>query len=443
LSARFGFEIIESTEMSESSQAILDRGHVHSFAPTPTAPRSTAQRPATEIAISDDLDALEAEWRRLEAGGDCTVFQSFDWLATWYRHIGQRQLVTPAVVIGRRADGQPLFLIPLAVTRGIVRRLTWLGTDLCDYNAPLLAHDFADHVAPAEFRALWSQICAQLQNSPQHRHDIIDLTKMPVTVGRQDNPFMQLDVGLNPSGAHLTQLQGTWDEFYQARRSSSTRRRDRTKRKRLGEIGEVRFITPQAADDIARTMETLIEQKSKSFAHMGVANIFTPPGHRDFYFDLATNPRTRHLVHVSRLEVGSTWAAANLGLMFGGCYYHVLASYDDGEVSRYGPGAAHLRDLLCYAIGRGLRCFDFTIGDERYKLEWSDSSISLYDHVTSASARGWPVAALTRGRRQVKRLIKQNPMLWKAFSRLRAALTSKKGAPEDAAESNRPESSAR
>jgi hypothetical protein len=53
------------------------------------------------------------------------------------------------------------------------------------------------------------------------------------------------------------------------------------------------------------------------------------------------------------------------------------------------------------------------------------------------------VAALTRGRRQVKRLIKQNPMLWKAFSGLRAALTSKKGAPEDAAESNRPESSAR
>jgi CelD/BcsL family acetyltransferase involved in cellulose biosynthesis len=264
---------------------------------------------------------------------------------------------------------------------------------------------------------------------------------MPEFVGAQSNPFTRLDVGLNPSGAHLMNLHGTWDKLYQAKRSSATRRRDRTKRKRLGEFGEVRFITPQQPDDIARTLETLVEQKSKAFARMGVANIFAPPGHRDFFFELATHPRTRHLVHVSRLEVGATWAAANLGLIFGGRYYHVLASYDDGEVSRYGPGAAHLRDLLCYAIGRGLRCFDFTIGDERYKLEWSDSTVSLYDHVMPASARGWPLAALARGRRQVTRMIKQNPMFWAAFSRLRSALvpTAKKPAPDDAAEHSRPE----
>jgi hypothetical protein len=30
-----------------------------------------------------------------------------------------------------------------------------------------------------------------------------------------------------------------------------------------------------------------------------------------------------------------------------------LASYDEGEVSRFGPGAAHLRDLMCRAIEQG------------------------------------------------------------------------------------------
>jgi CelD/BcsL family acetyltransferase involved in cellulose biosynthesis len=426
--------------MSESSQAILDRP-VHAYAPVVETPRPVALRSVIDIAIYDDLDAVEQEWRQLEANADCTVFQSFDWLSSWYRHIGRRTLVQPAIVIGRGADGAVMFLIPLAASRGIVRRLTWLGSDLCDYNAPLLARDFSDRLAPGRFRALWSETCALLQSRPQHRHDLIALTKMPALVGTQANPFMEIEVGLNPSGAHLTHLNGTWDEFYNAKRSSSTRRRDRTKRKRLGEIGEVRFVTPSAPDEIARTLETLVAQKGKSFARMGVANIFALPGRRDFYFDLATSPRTRHLVHVSRLDVGATCAATNLGLVFGGCYYHVLASYDDGEVSRYGPGAAHLRDLLCYAIGRGLRCFDFTIGDERYKLEWSDSTVSLYDHVMPASARGWPLAALARGRRQVTRMIKQNPMFWAAFSRLRSALvpTAKKPAPDDAAEHSRPE----
>jgi CelD/BcsL family acetyltransferase involved in cellulose biosynthesis len=421
--------------MSDPSQAILDDRRVHPYAATLAPPRTVAAvtRPAIEIAIFDELESLKEEWRRFEASADCTVFQSFDWLASWYQHIGRRSKVRPAIVAGRRTSGELLFLLPLAVMPGLVRRLRWLGSELCDYNAPLLAADFSEQVTPAQFHELWLEICRQLQRRPQHRHDLIELTKMPESVGAQSNPFVRLDVGLNPSGAHLMRLHGTWEELYHAKRSSATRRRDRTKRKRLGEFGEVRFITPQEPDEIARTLETLVEQKSKAFVRMGVTNIFTPPGHRDFFFALATDQRTRHLVHVSRLEVGSTWAAANLGLIFGGCYYHVLASYDDGEISRFGPGAAHLRDLLGYAIGRGLRCFDFTIGDERYKLEWSEHTLCLYDLVAPATARGWPLAAVARGRRRLTRAIKQNPVLWTTFSRLRAALVStpKKSSSED------------
>ena len=58
------------------------------------------------------------------------------------------------------------------------------------------------------------------------------------------------------------------------RASSETRRRDRTKRKKLAEFGEVRMVTPQEPAEIIRTLQTLIEQKSKSFARMGVANLF-------------------------------------------------------------------------------------------------------------------------------------------------------------------------
>ena len=72
----------------------------------------------------------------------------------------------------------------------------------------------------------------------------------------------------------------------------------------------------------------------------------------------------------------------------------MIASYDDGDVSRFGPGAAHLRDLLSHALARGCRRFDFTIGDERYKLEWSDHTLNLYDHVAPATWRGWPLAEL-------------------------------------------------
>jgi len=78
-----------------------------------------------------------------------------------------------------------LFLMPLSVTAGLARRLTWLGCELCEYNTPLLAPDFAAQIAAEDFRVLWSEICARLSNSPQHRFDLIDLPKMPETVGAQ------------------------------------------------------------------------------------------------------------------------------------------------------------------------------------------------------------------------------------------------------------------
>src|SRR5262249_50537797 len=190
-------------------------------------------RPATavEVAIHDALAGVEQAWRELERRADCTVFQTFDWLSTWYRHVGQRENVTPAIVIGRGADGALLFLIPLAVIPGIVRRLTFLGCEFCDYNAPLLAPDFSERITAARFRALWDDIAARLQAGPRHRHDVVELTKMPEAVGAQPNPFLALDVGLNPSGAHVAELRGSWDEFYGAKRSSQSRRRDRSKRK--------------------------------------------------------------------------------------------------------------------------------------------------------------------------------------------------------------------
>ena len=165
----------------------------------------------------------------------------------------------------------------------MVRRLVWLGCELCDYNAPLLAADFSDDVTRERFRGALGRDPRAAAGHPRHRHDIVELAKMPETVGAQANPFLALDVGLNPSGAHIADLIGTWDEFYQAKRSSATRRRDRSKVKRLGEFGEVRFVTPQRSDELASTLDTLFAQKAKSLARMGVANIFARPGYREFF----------------------------------------------------------------------------------------------------------------------------------------------------------------
>jgi len=98
----------------------------------------------------------------------------------------------------------------------------------------------------------------------------------------------------------------------------------------------------------------------------------------------------------------------------------VLASYDDGEVSRFGPGAAHLHDIMRFAIDRKCTVFDFTIGDEPYKRDWCEERQTLYDHLSARTLKG-TAAVLSRSlAMRAKRVIKENPALWDAFFKLRS-----------------------
>jgi CelD/BcsL family acetyltransferase involved in cellulose biosynthesis len=377
-----------------------------------------------QLRIHDTLADVEDEWRRFERVADCSAFQTFDWLAAWQRHVGRRDGTVPVIAVGAFGNGETAFILPLAIERTRVgKRLCWLGQELCDYNAPLLAPDFAQHVTREAFVAAWRELQRRMQRDPRLRHDWIELEKMPQTVGDQLNPFTWLAVTPNASGAHLTRLGTDWEKFYVDKRSSATRRRDRIKRTRMAAFGDIRFATAVGGEDSRHTLNVLMDQKRRALAHRGIPDMFARPGYREFFLQLVSDAKTRDLVHVSRIEIGSTLAAANLGLVFGDCYYHVLASYaDDTEASRYGPGVLHLRELMAYAIGRGLRRFDFTIGDERYKLEWSDTDVALWDLTAAATWRGVPAMLWSRARRRLKRFIKQTPPIWRAVSNMRSAV---------------------
>ena len=243
--------------------------------------------PDLGVVIHDNLEAAESEWRRFEDIADCTAFQSFDWLATWHRHIGRPDGVRPVIVVGSYADGETAFILPLAIVskRGI-RRLCWFGQEQCDYNAPLLARDFSQRVAPERFLAAWRDLREQMQRDPRLRHDWIELEKMPQMVGTQTNPFLSLDVTANASGAHLTQLGDDWEKFYFAKRSSATRRRDRAKRRHMSEYGEIRFVTATESRRRAAHAGNLDRSKaprlrapghSRYFCAAGIARILSRP----------------------------------------------------------------------------------------------------------------------------------------------------------------------
>jgi CelD/BcsL family acetyltransferase involved in cellulose biosynthesis len=406
-------QVMFERQLEDVLRAEVDRHALRAAAPN-------ASRLNVELSLHHDLDSIESDWRAFEATADCTVFQTFDWLSTWLRNVGVHEGCKPAVVIGRY-EGTILFLMPFALEGSAgLRKITWLGSYLCNYNGPVLIRDFSRRVSSPQFIQLWQDIQSLLRR--QLGHDIVDLEKMPITIGEQANPFCAMRVTPHVNDAYMTVVGGDWEAYYAAKRSSSSRKTDRKKRKRLADHGETRFITAASRDDVLRSVDALIDEKRRSYAKLGVANMFDWPGYRDFFIDLATGVQSARLTHVSRVDVGEMTAAANFGLTYRGRYYYILAGYDDGELARFGPGAMQLQDVMRYAADNNCPLFDFTIGDEPYKREWCDVEIGLCDYVSPASWRGSLVAATTVPFRQIKRWIKRNPTAWAMVRKARSML---------------------
>jgi CelD/BcsL family acetyltransferase involved in cellulose biosynthesis len=170
--------------------------------------------PELTFRIHTDLTTVESEWRRFERAAEATPFQTFEWLSAWQHHVGTLDGTLPAIAVGRYADGSTAFICPLAIEpQRSARRLRWLGQDLCDYNAPLLARDFSSRVTPDRFLVLWVELLKQMQSDPRLRHDWIEFEKMPQTVGAQINPFVYLGVTPNANSAHITRLGDDWEKF--------------------------------------------------------------------------------------------------------------------------------------------------------------------------------------------------------------------------------------
>ncbi len=349
------------------------------------------------LQIFTRMEAVEQQWRRFERIADCTVFQTYDWLAEWYRHIGSKKVITPVIIVGSNF-GRVCLLLPLAIERnGWINRLIWLGADLSDYNAPLLIPNFGAFVAPGQFLDLWHRIVTAIEAHHPLGFDVIDFDRIPETVGFQPNPFLDFPVWDAGFGAHLATLPDNWDEFYSSKASTAVRQTDRRKLKNLGKSGDIKFVEVDEPSAIQATMTALIRQKKISYIRMAVADLFARDGYEAFFRSIAGNPAMRDRVHLTRLDVGNEMAATALCLQFKDRYYFFLPSYDD-KFAKFSPGRHHIQELLRYAINRDLRFFDFTIGDEPYKLEWSDTSTRIFSYVEQRSLRGRVIVAMKAAR---------------------------------------------
>ena len=235
----------------------------------------------------------------------------------------------PAIAVGRFGDGEIAFILPLCVVPERWRAgFAGSARNCATTTRRCWPAIFRSALTPERFLAAWRELQEQMQRDPLLRHDWIEFEKMPQKIGAQINPFTHLAVTPNASGAHLAQLGDDWEKFYVAKRSSATRRRDRAKRRHMSAIrrnplrhraGCRRRPAHARNTDGAKKPVAGAQGHRRHLRPAGTPRILSRPRRR------TRKPGIWSISAASRSA--PTCAAANLGIVFGDCYYHVLASY--------------------------------------------------------------------------------------------------------------------
>jgi CelD/BcsL family acetyltransferase involved in cellulose biosynthesis len=349
------------------------------------------------ISVFDAMSDAEAVWRDFESASDHYIFQTFDWLRLWYDCIGVHESVRPHIVLVSGSDGQPLLLLPLAIhEKSGIKRLVWLGGKECDYHGPLLAKGFASRIDPQAFKDLWARVLAALP-----AFDLIFFEKQPATIGDQDNPFLALGCTPYVEDAHYTRLEGTWEEYFRAKRSSKKRGKYRNQENGLRKLGELSFGIVSEPSEIRAALKELFEWKSQQYDETGVQNNLRWPGRKEFYEGVVLDPQLKNTVKLFALKIDDQVISGDICAPYKGRNTGIFHFGYNRKLSKYSVGELLRMKITEWCFQNGLSIYDYSIGDDTYKKIWCENTLHLYSYAKPKTLKGWALILLRRTRNRL------------------------------------------
>jgi hypothetical protein len=207
---------------------------------------------------------------------------------------------------------------------------------------------------------------------------------------------------------------GGWEEFERhfAGRRKNLPRDSRAKRKRLEkDLGSISVLFDDRRPEV---FDNCVAWKSRQCARTGVPDQFGRPENAQLFRVLSA----KGVLPISSISAGDRLLAVHFGALESDVFYSWVAAYDP-ELGRYSPGRLLLEEILRECQERGLREFDFGIGNTPYKWHYA-----THNRTIGPLGRA-PLSHLLGQGLQVnaRRVLAYNPRLFLAAKRLRRTFT--------------------
>lgn len=332
-----------------------------------------------EISLENELDFDGPEYRELFANASATAFQHPEWLAPLYRSLAPKLNAEPLVAVARDSgSGSLTAVIPLMrLRRRSIKIVELADLGVTDYCAPVVRNGsqktlYSDDRIASQLRAAISPLDIFRAKSvrPEHAALVEHITGIPA---------MPADFS-----AHEAPMDTVYENWRaEAFGKSHSRNLDR-KRRKFERLGDTRLELVNEADEARSAIAALRTLRAGRFDRDPIQNdcVF------DFYATVAATGCKSGFARTYRLtENGNT-----AGIVFGIChnqrFNYLLIGCDYDKYSKYSPGLLMYDQIMSDWSAAGGNIFDFTIGDEPFKVDFGTRQVRIAAYNKAASIAG-------------------------------------------------------
>ena len=348
-----------------------------------------AEAVPAQIRVTSDIRDFADLWPRSGRLGAarCYAFQCADLLELQCESVVPARNAVPFFVAILSPGGQPLALLPLCIEqdhnqkRAIkhARVLKFLDGGLSDYNAPVLFPAAAGWGART-VRRIWQGLRRILPP-----FDIAILEKMPDQVGDLPNPFRFLKSHPESKSGHAVTLSGTWSSFA----TRLPRRRGlRRKARRLRLVGELTFEVAETPEQYDIFLGALLRQKRRRDFELRACDSLIGPGYPAYLRNARSHLYPSGPVCLFALKVNDTIIATLFGVVAGSRFIAQIPGFEGGKWQAYSAGHLLYGKIVEWCFTEGIQVFDLGAGDEQWKEEYCDLSLTLHKTRIPSTIRG-------------------------------------------------------
>lgn len=317
------------------------------------------------ITNQEQLGAIKDEWDALLKKSQATVFQSFAWQYTWFKHYGKRKRLLTLLIYEKK---KLIGIAPLFVSFGYLglplKIVSFLSIGPTDYGDFILASGKEEIALKAVLDYLTEYKKWDVLDWQQLRKNSRSLEVLEKLLA--ENHFTLKELVQDVSFA--VELPGNWEQLLSSL-SKKFRWNVEYYNRRLRRDYNFELEEVRQEKDLAKKMESFFNLHRRRWRDKKQPGLFFSKKYQAFHQDIAAEFLKEGWLKLCFLKLNNEVVASLYGFKHNQVFYYYLGGFDPAW-GRFSVATVLTSQAMKEALEEKFVWFDFLRGEESYKLKW-------------------------------------------------------------------------